>query len=57
MEFQEDMIEDLKTRLSLTRFPDEDQSILNSNSVTQSKMKYWVNYWLNEYDMYRVVKS
>ncbi|EZS29348.1 MULTISPECIES: epoxide hydrolase family protein [Staphylococcaceae] len=57
LEFQEDMIEDLKTRLSLTRFPDEDQSILNSNSVTQSKMKYWVNYWLNEYDMYRVVKK
>lgn len=57
LKFPDDMIEGLKTRLSLTRFPDEDQSILNANSVTQNKMKHWVNYWLNEYDMNRVAKK
>lgn len=44
-------IEELKRRLLDTRFPDEDEKIISSDSVSLKNMKKLIKYWADEYDM------
>lgn len=50
-------LQDLSYRLEHVRFPDEDVILLGEQDLTLVKMKEWVYYWQNEYDMRNIERK
>ncbi|MEM8983017.1 MAG: epoxide hydrolase family protein [Pseudomonadota bacterium] len=46
----EDLLSDLATRLSLTRFPDQLEGVGSDYGLSSDKLRTLVDYWANDFD-------